>query len=955
MDRTGRRLWIAGLAIAIPGLMLWATRGTGDTPDFEIPPTQYVTQTVAEDAAGDSGVVNADETAVVGGDVEQVVGKQLGRYQLPKTGRSAPQASKRTSSGGGFFSGLFGRSSGETKSVPTRTGELQGGNDDVNWDGVPYHDVSGKKTARTKAQPIRSQSTQSRVASRLQTSRLQTKGGATASIPTPPPVGGASTGPKVYRNSNARLSVPKPPAETLATQTKAKPAPASSRSVNPSNASNKTTFSSVTSSRRNGRELVANASSSTESARPDYSNVPDLVPRVSRKTIEKSTQSKTDAAKKLAAKPAQAKPNVSKTKINKPEPKTEKVAAAPVEAPAKKVEAPAKKLVKKEAATPVTEPKPKAIAKAAPAVAPSTTAVLSKPTAIEKQKPTPEQFVRQTPAPHTPASLSGSAAIAIPPAATPSAGSQPTNPYPHLGYVAAGNTPPAATPAPPLPFGNDGFASRPSDGHANFQTASSPIGSGIAGRPQPYGPSQPYGQAQPYGPNQGNYGPHVGYGPHDQYASRDAFAGQSQYPHPTLQTRGTVAAAPPENRIAENPNADDHSADRTMVADTGRGITPATPEMTPIAGYQARETLRSEQDSRSFDTDARANQMRASANVEPVAPGRHSVTSELPGIRVVTYGPETMMIRQTKEYEIRVENRGSIDAEGVVVRAMIPDWAELRGDSTTRGEVEKQANDLGEKIVWTLDHLPAGQSEKLFVKLTAARSGNYELDVDWTLLPRKAVSHVLVHEPKLNLTIEGPDEVVYGESETYKVRVLNPGDGVAPNVVFILSPDSTPQTQRIGDIPPGKEAQFDVELTAQDLADLKIHGLATGDLDLRTEATKVIRVSAANLEAVLTGPETKYQNTEAMYALQLQNLGTATSENITASLRLPSGCEYLGGIEGATQRGNLVKWDISKLSPKGKLDYEFRCNLTATGEQMFAFRRQGIRRWPNQRRDCHCR
>ena len=43
----------------------------------------------------------------------------------------------------------------------------------------------------------------------------------------------------------------------------------------------------------------------------------------------------------------------------------------------------------------------------------------------------------------------------------------------------------------------------------------------------------------------------------------------------------------------------------------------------------------------------------------------------------------------------------------------------------------------------------------------------------------------------------------------------------------------------------GKEAQFDVELTAQDLGDLKIHGLASGDLELKSEASKTIRVAAA--------------------------------------------------------------------------------------------------------------
>jgi uncharacterized repeat protein (TIGR01451 family) len=167
---------------------------------------------------------------------------------------------------------------------------------------------------------------------------------------------------------------------------------------------------------------------------------------------------------------------------------------------------------------------------------------------------------------------------------------------------------------------------------------------------------------------------------------------------------------------------------------------------------------------------------------------------------------------------------------------------------------------------------------------------------------------------------------------------LNPGDGTAPNVVFTLSPNSaTPQTQRIGDIPAGKEAHFEVELTAQDRGDLKIHGLASGDLELRAEASKTIRVAAANLEAVLTGPELKYQNTESMYNLQVQNTGVATSEKIVATLRLPVGVTYLGGIDEAELRGQTLRWEINALAPTAIRNYQFRCNMASTGEHLFAF------------------
>ena len=339
---------------------------------------------------------------------------------------------------------------------------------------------------------------------------------------------------------------------------------------------------------------------------------------------------------------------------------------------------------------------------------------------------------------------------------------------------------------------------------------------------------------------------------------------------------------------------------------------------------------------------------RRSAQRASRSNGRETVaTMEQPGIRVVTSGPGQIMIRQTHPYEIRVENRGSIDAENLVVRALIPDWASIQGQSASHGKVTSQTQPSGKRLIWKLDALPAGKIERLAVRLQAARSGTYELDVDWTLLPQTSVATIRVQQPELKLSIDGPDEIVFGQSKTYKVRVLNPGDGVAPGVVFTLSPDSTtPQIQKIGDIPPGKEAQFEVELMAQDLGDLKIQGLATGDLNLRAETTKTIRVAAAKLQAVLSGPESKYQNADAMYHLELINAGSAPSQNVVAKLRLPAGVKYLGGLEAAGletdgQVDGVLSWKIDSLAPGATLEYEFRCEMVSTGEQVFAFDCQG--------------
>jgi len=327
--------------------------------------------------------------------------------------------------------------------------------------------------------------------------------------------------------------------------------------------------------------------------------------------------------------------------------------------------------------------------------------------------------------------------------------------------------------------------------------------------------------------------------------------------------------------------------------------------------------------------------------------GTSGFRSDVPAVRVVAAGPAEIMIRQQTPYEIRAENRGALDAPGVLVRAQLPAWAKLHKQDASTGTVSQSA--LGQsqagkmqELIWQIDNLGAGASEKLALTLRAEQAGSFQVKVDWTLLPRKEVMQVNVREPKLDLVIEGPDQVTYGESETYRVRVLNPGNGLASNVVFTLSPNSaTPQAQQIGDIPPGKEAEFEVELTAQDLGSLQIHGLATGALALRSEEVKKIEVASANLEATFSGPPLKYQNGEATYRLQVRNVGTATSRQVQASLQLPSGLTYLGGLPEATQQDETLRWTIEALPVDASRDFQVQVGMAATGTHRLAFQCQG--------------
>lgn len=910
MDGRNRRFQVATTLLAIPAIMMMTVLSAATPPSEVVQAKGDVVQ-----AKGD---VDDQQQKI-----QQVVGKQpqtrktrpIGLFNSFKSNSDSSSKSNSSSKSKqaptksksrGLLDGLFNQSrptasnhnhaksssnsktSSRTHSStahnssphsPQPTANRGGTNrDGADWDGIPFHEVSGSSRTGSRT-PIQDPNR-----------RTASSSGSTQPLAEAPKtriIRGGAARPAPARTTSVpakTASVRKQP--TLAVE----PVPALAvPKPLPDNERFRTSGSSSSSSRRSGRRSVASLDASEIAAAQGGStdDADDLVPKVARRTIEPAAESKP----KVAAKPV---PKVSP----KPEPAL---------APAPAVVAP------KAVVAPNTVAAPKAEAPEAVA-APTTKSV---PNESSSRRESSTALANITPPsesePNSAADLAPKAGLSAPkvsPQYTEPGQAEP-RPIPVAGipshpYAASTPTVPSRPVAHRIGPPNAAFAPTQVEG----TVPSAPVGSGVvagnASYRRPSGtPSYPVRDHSPAAEPTGS-------------VTYPYQTSPYQAATPRLNTNGQASV--PAERIAERP--------------TYQG---STVPMKPIAGLNPSTPIPAEtQDgfaSTNFDAQ---NRMRG--NLGAATPGVTAVASELPGIRVITNGPGAIMIRQTTQYEIRVENRGSIDAQGVMIRALVPDWADLTGQNATRGDIDKQKTGSAERLVWTIDQLPAGATERMFVRLKAGRSGTYDLDVDWTLVPQKSVAKVQVREPKLGLSIDGPDNVVFGQSQTYKVRVLNPGDGTAPNVVFTLSPNSaTPQTQRIGDIPAGKEAQFEVELTAQDLGDLKIHGLASGDLELRAEASKTIRVASAKLVAMLTGPQLKYQNTESMYNIELQNAGTAASHQITASLKLPPGVKYLGGIEGANLRGQTLTWGINSLAPDATRNYQFRCNMATTGEHVFSF------------------
>ena len=196
---------------------------------------------------------------------------------------------------------------------------------------------------------------------------------------------------------------------------------------------------------------------------------------------------------------------------------------------------------------------------------------------------------------------------------------------------------------------------------------------------------------------------------------------------------------------------------------------------------------------------------------------------------------------------------------------------------------------------------------------------------------------VEVQEPKLNMTIAGPDEVLFGQSKIYRLTISNPGTGNADKVVVELDPigNSTAPASKhpIGTIRAGESKVVELELTARQSGTLSIHAAASADPDLKAEAAQEVLVRRAAVALAVEGAKAKYAGTPASYTIKVTNPGNATAESIHIYAALPPGAKFISASSGGQLKADQgkVAWSLSPMRPGAETALELKFLLASPG------------------------
>ena len=309
-----------------------------------------------------------------------------------------------------------------------------------------------------------------------------------------------------------------------------------------------------------------------------------------------------------------------------------------------------------------------------------------------------------------------------------------------------------------------------------------------------------------------------------------------------------------------------------------------------------------------------------------------------PALSVETVGPRRIMVGKEAVYEVSMMNSGEVAADELTVFVTLPEWTEVMGVDVTSGEAKPgSANQGAGVLAWRLNRLDAKGRERMTLHLTPRQSKPFDLAVRWEYKPVASQAAIEVQEPKLALQLDGPREVLYGKKETYRLKLLNIGNGRADNVLLTLMPigggESLPATHRIGTLAASEEKILEVELTARQAGNLTIQVSAKADSNAKCDLTEKVIVRRAGLKVDMEGPKMQFVGATTSYSVRVRNPGTAPASNISVAVALPAGAKYVSGIEGAKvdAASGRLKWTISAMAPEAEQVFAIKCTLSAAG------------------------
>ncbi|MBA62473.1 MAG: hypothetical protein CMJ76_08910 [Planctomycetaceae bacterium] len=323
---------------------------------------------------------------------------------------------------------------------------------------------------------------------------------------------------------------------------------------------------------------------------------------------------------------------------------------------------------------------------------------------------------------------------------------------------------------------------------------------------------------------------------------------------------------------------------------------------------------------------------------QPVAAdGIQTRIIQSPVISVSSAGPKVIRAGETGEYVITASNGGSSTVEDLFLVTSIPDWVEIAAVTSDLGEVDQLPTADGLELQWSVGSLPAGKTAYWKIKLAPEKNRPFAMDIKWTIQPQSIINRIDVTQPELQLSIDGPEVMTYGDTEIVVVRVSNTGNGEAEDVVLKINPGIV-RGQSIGALPVGASKVVELELTAEQAGVMAIQAAVSAGGVEHDKQSLDIQIERPELAVSVNGPAKKFAGNPVTYRIEIANTGDTVAKDVVVSAVLPAGAKYSDGSDNLQTGRRNLSWKIGSVAEASTRAFEFSCVLMQDGKNQLSVR-----------------
>lgn len=321
-------------------------------------------------------------------------------------------------------------------------------------------------------------------------------------------------------------------------------------------------------------------------------------------------------------------------------------------------------------------------------------------------------------------------------------------------------------------------------------------------------------------------------------------------------------------------------------------------------------------------------------------PDRNILLSrQSPLLEVEMTGPNRTDVGVEAKYQCRILNAGGAMAEQVVLAVELPVWATIAGAEASSGVTDVTMADNDTHLFqWNIRQIAPHDSENLVLRVIPRQGKPIELKVGYDFKRQTTRTVIEVHEPKLEMAIDGPTSMLAGMEGVYWLRLRNTGNGEAVNVELALLPAagdlSEPSRHTIPMVRAGEEQVLEIRAAEKrnDVLDIRVQ--ATLPNGLRTETVKQVAILRPQLNIEVESPEFLFAGNQAEYRLRVRNNGTAPTGRAELTAAMPATAKYImADQDGQIIAGqNTVVWTVDNLSVGTEQVCTLVCELHQEGK-----------------------